>query len=442
MLIARLPGSQRWRARPGVLGLMTLLGWSLFAYSQYQLQEHSRDAAHSRGQLQAQLSAAELERQELARQIEDVRQQLAERRALSRSLMAARLELASTEQQLHAEREALAERQTELSNSGQLLAALRSETLTTKDALLKARGSLNRRLQTTIAEAQTELQAVLTALQTKKAEAASLDRKLAELALRREQLAAVAALPPPAPTAAPARATPAEVAELPGEARPSGDRAGLYRLGALSVPSDAELAQAAGGEATPAASDLAGLAATPAAGTASPPASWAEAQYRLGVSLASAGEQDSGSRKLEDAVLAFRAALGEWTAETAPRQRPRALTDLGHSLALLGRRKNDPQLLREAIASSQEALGTLNPRRDALRWAVAQHSLGVAFEGLARLRRGIADHNAAITAYTEARDAFQTAGAEAQAAETERRLAEAKTLRLDPPPVPVRAGAS
>ena len=43
------------------------------------------------------------------------------------------------------------------------------------------------------------------------------------------------------------------------------------------------------------------------------PLDWATTQNNLGVALATLGERESGTARLEEAVAAFRAALEEWT---------------------------------------------------------------------------------------------------------------------------------
>jgi hypothetical protein len=63
------------------------------------------------------------------------------------------------------------------------------------------------------------------------------------------------------------------------------------------------------------------------------PLDWAETQNNLGNALLRLGERESGTVRLEEAVVAYRAALEEWTRERGPlavgddawQPRPRAL---------------------------------------------------------------------------------------------------------------------
>ena len=48
------------------------------------------------------------------------------------------------------------------------------------------------------------------------------------------------------------------------------------------------------------------------------PLDWARTQVNLGVALRTLGERESGTARLEEAVVAYRAALEEWTRERVP----------------------------------------------------------------------------------------------------------------------------
>jgi tetratricopeptide (TPR) repeat protein len=75
------------------------------------------------------------------------------------------------------------------------------------------------------------------------------------------------------------------------------------------------------------------------------PRQWAETQVNLGNALATLGERESGTGKLEEAVAAFRAALEEWTRARGARGRvplqwARTQVGLGTALWRLGERED------------------------------------------------------------------------------------------------------
>ena len=82
---------------------------------------------------------------------------------------------------------------------------------------------------------------------------------------------------------------------------------------------------------------------------------WAAAQSNLGTALRTLGERESGTARLEEAVVAHRRALMQFTRERAPLQWASAQTNLGLALAALAQRTSDRSKLeeaREAIAGA------------------------------------------------------------------------------------------
>lgn len=59
----------------------------------------------------------------------------------------------------------------------------------------------------------------------------------------------------------------------------------------------------------------------------------------LGVALTRLGERESGTKKLEEAVAAFREALKEYTQEQAPHQHQIAQRNLDRAIAMLAQRR-------------------------------------------------------------------------------------------------------
>jgi hypothetical protein len=101
--------------------------------------------------------------------------------------------------------------------------------------------------------------------------------------------------------------------------------------------------------------------ATPTSGTDAsldrmPVTNWADSQFELGKSLAAAGRESSGTRELQDAVLAFKAAAGEWSRFQVPLKWASVHFELGRTLALLSRRLGDPDLRTASIEALNESL--------------------------------------------------------------------------------------
>lgn len=250
------------------------------------------------------------------------------------------------------------------------------------------------------------------------------ERTMAATALARmvERSTATANLPStPAPPPEPIQqaARPAAITE--SAAAQDGDRArGLYQFSSLS----AEPSAVNGGQGglPPRSSTLDGSKGSDREDENS---NWAEDQYLLGLRLLSTAEQNSGTRELNDAILAFKAVLGEWPKQRDPMRWAIARSDLGYALALLGKRQRDAGILEQAAVACRDALGQFKRGETPLLWAAAQHHLGVSLGGLADVRDDPDLREASIEALEEAVAAFKDAGAEGDAQKAEKRLREA-----------------
>ena len=69
------------------------------------------------------------------------------------------------------------------------------------------------------------------------------------------------------------------------------------------------------------------------------------------------------SSELEEAVAAYRAALGEWTRERVPLDWARTQNNLGNALRNLGERESGTARLEEAVAAYDAALTVFVPAR-------------------------------------------------------------------------------
>jgi len=281
----------------------------------------------------------------------------------------------------------------------------------------------------------------------RKKQAERLDRAIAGLAIRREVLEArleeaenadtatalaeaaeeptkAAALPPKEepkePNAPPPllpAVAPAAIAEVP-PAEDSDRTRGLYQFSSLSaMPETTDDAKPAGSQSPSGGSDEIdeGAAAE----------DWAEDQYLLGLSLLSTAEQHSGTRELNDAILAFKAVLGEWPKERDRMRWAIARSDLGYALALLGRRQGSANILDQAATASRDALAEFKQSETPLLWAAAQYHLGVSLSGLADVQNDQSLRQNSIEVLEQAIATFKDAGSEEDARKATQRLREA-----------------
>lgn len=267
----------------------------------------------------------------------------------------------------------------------------------------------------------------------------ALDRKIAELAIRHEVASAKLEVEEATPGAETAQVL-KEIKETPKniqepaqaaiqqttqasrreEAIADHDRSkGLYQFSALKVVSEPN-----GPSDTAAPNGTTAVDLTTQNREASE--KWASKQYDLGKQLVSVGERSSGTRQLNDAVLAFHAALGEWPRETHSLRWAATQTDLGYALALLGRRQSDMGVLEDAARASRHALSAIQQDETPLLWAAAQHNLGVALSGMATIKDDTALWRTAIQAFQKSIEAFENEEASVEVKIASRKLEEAQ----------------
>jgi len=126
------------------------------------------------------------------------------------------------------------------------------------------------------------------------------------------------------------------------------------------------------------------------------------AQNDLGTALATLGERESGTGKLEEAVAAYREALKEWTRERVPLDWATTQMNLGVALRMLGERESGTGKLEEALAAYREALKERTRERVPLDWAMTQMNLGTALATLGERESGTGKLEEAVAAYREA----------------------------------------
>jgi tetratricopeptide (TPR) repeat protein len=142
------------------------------------------------------------------------------------------------------------------------------------------------------------------------------------------------------------------------------------------------------------------------------PLNWAAAQTNLGSALSMLGERedgasDAGRGRLEEAVVAFGAALEVFTRERFPLYWAMTQTNLGNTLRALGEREKAPEKgiewLKRSAAAFGEALEVWTRHRFPLHWAMTLTARGSALTklgeregGTARLEQAVVAHCAAL----------------------------------------------
>jgi tetratricopeptide (TPR) repeat protein len=115
------------------------------------------------------------------------------------------------------------------------------------------------------------------------------------------------------------------------------------------------------------------------------PLQWATTQNNLGVALGSLGERESGTAKLEEAVVAYREALKEQTRERAPLDWARSLGNQGVALMLFAERRRDAAMAKNALSQINMAFETMRDGGDAPSAAYYEQQLPRARAIVARL---------------------------------------------------------
>ena len=115
---------------------------------------------------------------------------------------------------------------------------------------------------------------------------------------------------------------------------------------------------------------------------------------------------------LEEAVLAFRAALEELTRERVPTNWAQTLNNLGSALVTLGEREGNAARLEEAVQAYRDALQELTQERVPLDFAITQYNLGGIEIASFDLTKDPTHLNNAETCVHAAREVFTHSGAD------------------------------
>ncbi len=89
------------------------------------------------------------------------------------------------------------------------------------------------------------------------------------------------------------------------------------------------------------------------------PLQWAMTQNNLGTALQTLGARESGTARLEEAVMAYRAALEEWTRDRVPLDWAMSTGNQGVALMVIAERLGDASKARAAVEQIEIALTTM-----------------------------------------------------------------------------------
>ncbi|MEC5323228.1 tetratricopeptide repeat protein [Aurantimonas sp. A3-2-R12] len=132
------------------------------------------------------------------------------------------------------------------------------------------------------------------------------------------------------------------------------------------------------------------------------PLGWAGTQNNLGNTLAILGQRETGTERLEQAVNAFLAALEEYSRDRVPLDWARTQNNLGTALRSLGERESGTERLEQAVDAYNAALEEHTRDRVPLDWAMTQNNLGGALASLGKQESGTVRLEQAIDAYRAA----------------------------------------
>jgi tetratricopeptide (TPR) repeat protein len=129
--------------------------------------------------------------------------------------------------------------------------------------------------------------------------------------------------------------------------------------------------------------------------------------------LATLGERESGTARLEQAVSAYRDALKERTRERVPFDWAATQNNLGTALRMLGERESSTARLEQAVSALSDALQERTRERVPLDWAMTQTNLGDALwtlgereSGTARLEQAVVAYDGALVIFVAARAGY------------------------------------
>ena len=148
----------------------------------------------------------------------------------------------------------------------------------------------------------------------------------------------------------------------------------------------------------------------------------------MGNALVHLGTRESGTAKLEEAVVAFREVLEIQTRERVPLQWAAIQNNLGNALLVLGQRESGTAKLDEAVAAYREALKERTRERVPLDWAMGFGNEGVALMLLAERNGNAAMAETALSQINTAFETMRDGGEAPRAAFYQQQLPRARAL--------------
>jgi hypothetical protein len=115
------------------------------------------------------------------------------------------------------------------------------------------------------------------------------------------------------------------------------------------------------------------------------PLIWATVQNNLGVALQELGTREAGVERLEASVLAFQDALKEHSIDRVSLDWAQAQLNLGASLLLIGQRRGDAASLQQALVAFKAAETVFAGQPDSQHLSQVRAGLRTSAQELARL---------------------------------------------------------
>lgn len=134
----------------------------------------------------------------------------------------------------------------------------------------------------------------------------------------------------------------------------------------------------------------------------SAPVAWAAVQNGLGNALGALGQRQADDELLNRAVEAFEQALALRSEEQTPGDWASTMNNLAAVLQSIGRKRKDPKILKRAVESYKGVLRVWTRGNVPLDWAAAMDNLGSALRALGEHRRGPRTLEQAVAAYRSA----------------------------------------
>jgi tetratricopeptide (TPR) repeat protein len=140
------------------------------------------------------------------------------------------------------------------------------------------------------------------------------------------------------------------------------------------------------------------------------PLDWAATQRNRAAVLRTLGQIEQGTARLQEAVVAYREAVQEYTRQRAPVRWAAIQGELGLTLWRLGEREDGTARLKEAVLAFQAALQVATRDRAPIMWALMKCSLGFPLATIAEREGDIERLRQTARAYDEALSLLISAG--------------------------------